>query len=65
MNKTIDKAIKICGSQSVLAEKCGVSQNAVSLWLRGYGINAKYLLKIEQATNGQVTVADIVASVSE
>ncbi|MBF6979490.1 helix-turn-helix domain-containing protein [Pasteurella multocida] len=32
-NKTIEKAISICGSQLRLAQECGVSQVSVSFWL--------------------------------
>lgn len=59
MNQSIEKAIEICGSQSALARACGVSQPTVNLWLNGGGISAEYLLKIESATNGQVTIREI------
>ncbi|MDE8034625.1 helix-turn-helix domain-containing protein [Actinobacillus equuli subsp. haemolyticus] len=59
MNETINKAINILGSQTALAEACGVTQGAVRKWLRGGGIDSKYLLKIEKATGGQVTVREI------
>ncbi|HHW7518436.1 TPA: transcriptional regulator [Mannheimia haemolytica] len=59
MNQSIEKAIAICGSQSALARACGVSQPTVNLWLNGGGISAEYLLKIEAATNGQVTIREI------
>lgn len=59
MNKSIKKAIDIIGSQSSLAKFCGVSQGAVQKWLNGGGISAEYLLKIESATNGQVTIREI------
>lgn len=59
LNKKIEEAVKIVGTQAKLAEICGVSQNAVSLWLKGGGISAEYLLKIESATNGQVTIREI------
>ncbi|HEB5663925.1 TPA: helix-turn-helix domain-containing protein, partial [Mannheimia haemolytica] len=42
-----------------LAEACGVSQPTVLKWLNGGGISAEYLLKIEAATNGQVTIREI------
>lgn len=59
MSDVIAKAIKICGSQISLAKSCGASQSAVSLWLKGGGIDSKYLLRIERATNGEVTIRDI------
>ncbi|SSX60354.1 Cro/CI family transcriptional regulator [Actinobacillus lignieresii] len=53
------KSGKIAGSQAKLASACGVSHTAVKKWLRGGGIEAKYLLRIERATNGQVTIRDV------
>ncbi|MDP8173153.1 Cro/CI family transcriptional regulator [Pasteurella skyensis] len=67
MQNLISKAIKICGTRTALANKCGVSHQAVGKWVRGEtkNITVETASKIEQATNGQVTVADFVASVSE
>lgn len=59
MNESIKKAVSILGSQSNLANACGVTQGAVQKWLNGGGISAEYLLKIESATNGQVTIREI------
>ncbi|HGO5814496.1 TPA: transcriptional regulator [Mannheimia haemolytica] len=59
MRETIKKAIEIVGTQTKLAEACGVSQQAVQRWLSGGGISAEHLLKIESATNGQVTIREI------
>lgn len=59
MNNKIKKAIEICGSQVALAKACGVTHQAVKKWLNGRGISAEYLLKIESATNGQVTIREI------
>ncbi|ABD90587.1 TPA: helix-turn-helix domain-containing protein [Mannheimia haemolytica] len=58
-NKKIQKAIELVGTQTKLAEACGVSQPTVLKWLNGGGISAEYLLKIEAATNGQVTIREI------
>ncbi|MGX2974682.1 YdaS family helix-turn-helix protein [Ursidibacter arcticus] len=55
MSKNIAKAIEICGSQTALANLCGVSQQSVNKWLNGGGISAKYIPRIVKATNGQVT----------
>lgn len=57
--KVIQKAVEICGSQTALAAACGVSQPSVTKWLNGGGISAEYLLKIEAATNEQVTIREI------
>ncbi|QNS14262.1 transcriptional regulator [Mannheimia bovis] len=59
MNESIKKAVSILGSQTNLANACGVTQGAVQKWLNGGGISAEYLLKIESATNGQVTIRAI------
>lgn len=59
MNESIKKAVSILGSQTNLANACGVTQGAVQKWLNGGGISAEYLLKIESATNGQVTIREI------
>ncbi|MDD0824630.1 YdaS family helix-turn-helix protein [Mannheimia sp. AT1] len=65
MNKTIEKALSICGSRKVLAEKCGVSDMTVGNWLKGDGINGKYIQLISDATDGKVTVTEILSSLSE
>ncbi|BDE02164.1 YdaS family helix-turn-helix protein [Pasteurella multocida] len=65
MNKVIDKAISICGSRKKLAEACNVSEMAVSLWLRGGGINGKYVTPISKATNGKVSEKEILNSLTE
>lgn len=59
MNTHIERAIQICGSQSALARACGVSQPTVNLWLKGGGISASSAKKIEDATNGKVTMREI------
>ncbi|WP_075290723.1 transcriptional regulator [Histophilus somni] len=65
MNKNIEKAISICGSQENLAKACGVTQMAISKWLYGGGINAKYISLISKATGGQVTESELLKSLSE
>lgn len=65
MNVAISKAIEHCGSQSALANACGVSQNAVSLWLNGGGISAKYIPRIVKATQGQVTSDELLAELEK
>lgn len=65
MNKVICKAISICGSRQKLADLCQVSDMTVGNWLKGTnGINGKYIQSISDATNGEVTVAEIVKSLS-
>ncbi|MCP3899549.1 MAG: helix-turn-helix domain-containing protein [Desulfobacteraceae bacterium] len=54
--KYIKKAIQICGGQTALAEKIGVTQPAVHKWLNGLAlVDPKHAIPIEKATNGQVT----------
>ncbi|ENL7643062.1 helix-turn-helix domain-containing protein [Enterobacter hormaechei] len=49
-NKTIQRAIDIAGSQKKLADLCGVAQPTVWRWLHGGGIDARYVMKIVNAT---------------
>nr|WP_310616667.1 helix-turn-helix domain-containing protein [Pantoea cypripedii] len=59
MNKAIQEAIDIVGSQKKLAELCGVAQPTVWRWLHGGGIDAKYVIKIVRASGGKVTAKEI------
>ncbi|MEE6042394.1 transcriptional regulator [Avibacterium paragallinarum] len=59
MNKSIQKAINVLGKQQLLAEACGVSQNAVSKWLNGGSISLENALRIEKATQGRVKAEEI------
>lgn len=54
MENPMQKAIKEIGSQVKVAQACGVSQNAVSKWLKGANVSLENALKIERATNGKV-----------
>lgn len=65
MNNSINKAISLVGSQTELARKVGVGQPTVSKWLNGSDIGARYIVRISVATKGQVSVEEILASVSE
>lgn len=62
MNLVIQKAISTVGSQSELARRVGVEQSAVSKWLYGGGIRAHYIPLISTATEGQITVAEVLNS---
>lgn len=64
MNKAIQEAIGIAGSQQKLACMVGIKQSTVSKWLRGSEIKSKYLKKIELATNGKISISDILKSLS-
>ncbi|OBW97178.1 transcriptional regulator [Gallibacterium anatis] len=60
MNQGVQQSISICGSQAKLASYIGVSQNAISLWLKnGSKMDVKYIPLIIQATNGEVTARDL------
>lgn len=59
MNEFVQKAIDTLGKQQILAEACGVSQNAVSKWLNGGAISLENALRIEKATQGKVKAEDI------
>ncbi|MBN6068856.1 helix-turn-helix domain-containing protein [Aggregatibacter actinomycetemcomitans] len=65
MNKVICKAIQECGDRETLAKACNVSLMTVSNWLRGSGIGGKYIKPISDATNGKITVDEILQSLSE
>lgn len=62
-NKAIEKAIQILGSRQKLADICGVSRPAVAKWLRGSVPGSICAMKIEDATNGQVTMRQIAKGV--
>jgi len=60
MNRHIEKAIRIYGSQSALAAAIGFSQVAVSNWLRNKKrIRAEAAVAIQQATNGKVSCREL------
>lgn len=65
MNQSIAKAIEILGSQNKLAEICGVSHTAVKKWLNGGGISAVSAKKIEDVTQGKVTMREVAEGVSD
>ncbi|WP_024607046.1 YdaS family helix-turn-helix protein [Pseudoalteromonas sp. TAB23] len=58
----IAKAVKIYGGQTKLGSALGVKQASVWDWINKYGqAPAKYITRISELTNGQVTVADLLA----
>lgn len=65
VNGVIQKAISLAGSQKELATKVGVDQSAVSKWLNGGGIRSQYIPAIVAATNGQLTTAEVLASLQD
>lgn len=65
MNKAIVRAIDELGTQVKLAKACGVSQQSVNKWLKGGGISAVSAKKIEDATQGKVTMREVAEGVSD
>jgi DNA-binding transcriptional regulator YdaS (Cro superfamily) len=56
----IERAAQILGSQSALADLCGVSKGAVSQWKEvGRRVPAEYCPLIEGATGGEVRCEDL------
>ena len=49
--KALEKAIEICGSQTELAKRIGMSQQLVSYWVStGRGIPAEHIGRVSKAT---------------
>ncbi|WP_413323302.1 transcriptional regulator [Acidithiobacillus ferriphilus] len=60
MNEAILKTLSMFGSQDAMAKAIGVSQFAVSKWVRGVGaISAESAVLIEHATGGVITREDL------
>lgn len=59
MNKVIQRALRIVGSQKRLAEICGVSQPAVHKWLNGGSVSPEKVTAIVNATGGEVKAHEI------
>ena len=58
----ITKAVKIYGGQTKLGNALGVKQASVWDWMNKYGqAPAKYITRISELTNGQVTVDELLA----
>lgn len=59
MDAHIAKALSVFGGQQAMATACGVTQAAVSKWVRGHRISAENAIAIERATNRVVTRSDL------
>lgn len=59
MNLGVKAAIKICGSQAVVAKACGISQPTVFKWLGGAKMDVAHVSSIVKATNGAVKPEDL------
>ncbi|CAM6497228.1 transcriptional regulator [Klebsiella michiganensis] len=64
INDAIKRAINIAGSQAELARKTGVNQSTVSKWLNGAEIGSRFIKSIVVATDGKVSAAEILNSIS-
>ena len=59
---SITKAVKIYGGQTKLGRELGVKQASVWDWMNKYGqAPAKYIPRISELTNGQVSVHELLA----
>ncbi|HIC6752420.1 TPA: transcriptional regulator [Salmonella enterica subsp. enterica] len=59
MNKVIQRALEIVGSQKRLADICGVSQPAVHKWLNGGSVSPEKVTAIVKATGGEIKAHEI------
>jgi len=58
----IKKAVKIIGGQTKLANILGTKQSVVFHWLSRHGqAPAKYIPRISELTNGEVSVHELLA----
>lgn len=58
----IEKAVKLIGGQTKLGKELGVSQGSVWDWINKFGqAPAKYIPRISELTNGEVSVNDLLA----
>jgi DNA-binding transcriptional regulator YdaS (Cro superfamily) len=55
----LNRAIIIAGSQAALARRCGVAQPGISRALRRGRVSAALACKIDRATGGEVSRADL------
>lgn len=55
-------AIKIIGSQSVLARKLGIKQQTVFVWTKT-GLPPRRVLQVEQLTGGKISRHDLKPSI--
>lgn len=58
-NIVIQKAIELAGIQQKLAELCGVKQPTVWRWLHGGRVDAKNVMSVVRATEGQVQAYEL------
>lgn len=59
VNKGVKTAVKICGSQTVIAKACNVSQPTVFKWLNGTNMDVTHISHIIQATKFEVNPTEL------
>ena len=57
--KALLEAVRIVGSQSELARRCGIRQPAVAQWIASGRVPAERAIEVERMTQAQVTRYDL------
>lgn len=55
----LQRAIDHFGGAAPMAQKAGISKAAIYFWLAGRPVSPSFAVKIEQATGGAVTRAEL------
>ncbi|MDC0003775.1 helix-turn-helix domain-containing protein [Porticoccaceae bacterium] len=55
----LERAINICGGQTALAKKIGVTPQAVQQWVSSGALPPKRVLQVELATNRRVSRVEL------
>ena len=59
---SVKKAVEIIGGQTKLARILDINQSAIAHWVNRHGqAPAKYITRISELTNGQVSVHELLA----
>jgi DNA-binding transcriptional regulator YdaS (Cro superfamily) len=58
----IDRAIEFCGGITALANKCGVSYQAVHRWQKNGFVPNERIASVQKATEKKILLADLVDS---
>lgn len=59
---SVKKAVEIIGGQTKLARILDINQSAIAHWVNRHGqAPAKYIPRISELTNGQVSVHELLA----